>query len=284
MTARIFSAHSIGIGMPSTGCLSSTSIYWVLSSPACSSASDGPALRRRNAAIVLLFMLGNYGARLVAHERAIALAPRIFGPALPTRCDGLSGAPPDRSMASPRHRPSLNPRRDVCSRSRRCLISDRSFRWRLVARLSNSYLVRDVDVLDARLRGAPSPTASWRLTTTYPNNWTPQAFEAARTAPAQAFLGFSRLPAVRWVVDPQRRDHGLVARSEVCRAAGRAPRQSGDSSPIVNARGRTCSVQPSALTPMATSLTRGWATKRVRGSGAGFWRTPPLRSATSSRP
>jgi membrane-bound metal-dependent hydrolase YbcI (DUF457 family) len=163
-------------------------------------------LRQRNAAIVLLFMLGNYGARLVAHERAIALAPRIFGPALPARCEGS----PERSLIDRWPLPAIA----LPESPARCLVEIAAlpdfgslFRWRLVARLSNSYLVRDVDVLDARLRGTPSPTdALWRLTTTYPNHWTPQAFEAAKTAPAQVFLGFSRLPAVRWVVDP----HGVT--------------------------------------------------------------------------
>jgi membrane-bound metal-dependent hydrolase YbcI (DUF457 family) len=162
-----------------------------------------PALRQRNAVIVLMFMLGNYGARLVAHERAIALAPRVFGPALPARCEGS----PERRLIDRWPLPVIA----LPESSARCLLEivalpdfGSLFRWRLVARLSNSYLVRDVDVLDARLRGAPSPTdALWRQTTTYPNHWTPQAFEAATTAPAQAFLGFSRLPAVRWVVDPQ---------------------------------------------------------------------------------
>lgn len=163
-------------------------------------------LRQRNAVIVLMFMLGNYGARLIAHERAIALAPRVFGPALPGRCEGS----PERGLLDRWPLPSVV----LPDSSARCLLEIAAlpdfgspFRWRLVARLSNSYLVRDVDVLDARLRDAPSANdAPWRLTTTYPNHWTPQAFEAAKTAPAQAFLGFSRLPAVRWVVDP----HGVT--------------------------------------------------------------------------
>ena len=126
--------------------------------------------------------------------------------ALPARCDGS----PERRLIDRWPLPAI----DLPESSARCLLEIAAlpdfgslFRWQLVARLSNSYLVRDVDVLDARLRGAPSPTdALWRQTTTYPNHWTPQAFEAAATAPAQAFLGFSRLPAVRWVVDP----HGVT--------------------------------------------------------------------------
>jgi len=165
-----------------------------------------PMLRQRNAVIVLVFMLGNYGARLLAHERAVSLAPRVFGPALPGRCEG-----------SPEHRILDRwplPEIAVPESSPRCLLEIAAlpdfgslFRWRVVARLSNSYLVRDIDVLDPRLRTAPSATdALWRLTTTYPNHWPPQAFDAAQTAPAQVFLGFSRLPAVRWVVDP----HGVT--------------------------------------------------------------------------
>jgi membrane-bound metal-dependent hydrolase YbcI (DUF457 family) len=165
-----------------------------------------PTLRQRNAVIVLIFMLGNYGARLVAHERAIALAPRVFGPALPARCEG-----------SPEHRVLDRwplPEIALPESSTRCVLEIAAlpdfgslFRWRVVARLSNAYLVRDIDVLDARLRSSPSPTdALWRLTTTYPNHWPPQAFEAAQTAPVKAFLGFSRLPAVRWAVDP----HGVT--------------------------------------------------------------------------
>lgn len=165
-----------------------------------------PALRQRNALIVLIFMLGNYGARVVAHERAIALAPRVFGPALPGRCEGV----PDRRLLDRWPLPTIT----LPESPARCLLEIAAlpdfgspFRWRLVARLSNSYLVRDIDVLDARLRAAPSPTdALWRLTTTYPNHWAPQAFEAAKTPTAQVFLGFSRLPAVRWVVDP----HGVT--------------------------------------------------------------------------
>ena len=46
------------------------------------------AARRRNALIVLTLMAANYGVRLVAHDRALALVPRILGPTLPRRCAG----------------------------------------------------------------------------------------------------------------------------------------------------------------------------------------------------
>jgi membrane-bound metal-dependent hydrolase YbcI (DUF457 family) len=41
------------------------------------------AARRRNALIVLTLMAANYGVRVVAHDRAVALVPRVFGPTLP---------------------------------------------------------------------------------------------------------------------------------------------------------------------------------------------------------
>lgn len=166
-----------------------------------------PSARQRNAALVLIFMAANYGARFTAHERAISVAPQVFGPALPARCEGV----PERRLLDrwPLPESAVPP-----ESSTRCLIEIAAlpdfgspFRWRLVAKLSNSYLVRDVDILDERLRNAPSATeALWRLTITYPNHWTPQVFQAASADPARVFLGFSRLPTVVWVVDP----HGVT--------------------------------------------------------------------------
>jgi hypothetical protein len=43
--------------------------------------------KRRNAAIVLALMAANYGIRAAAHHQALMTAPRLFGPALPPRCD-----------------------------------------------------------------------------------------------------------------------------------------------------------------------------------------------------
>ena len=48
--------------------------------------------RRRNAAIVFTFVAAIYGVRGYMHYQAIDLAPRLFGPALPPRCD----PPPER--------------------------------------------------------------------------------------------------------------------------------------------------------------------------------------------
>src|SRR5262245_30688524 len=41
-----------------------------------------PESRRRNATIVLVFMVANYGLRATAHQRAVATAPQVFGPRL----------------------------------------------------------------------------------------------------------------------------------------------------------------------------------------------------------
>src|SRR5262249_35230419 len=43
--------------------------------------------RRTKAAIVLALMAANYGLRAMAHYQAVDAAPRLFGAALPERCD-----------------------------------------------------------------------------------------------------------------------------------------------------------------------------------------------------
>jgi membrane-bound metal-dependent hydrolase YbcI (DUF457 family) len=167
------------------------------------------ASRRRSAAIVLALMAANYGVRGVARYEAIALAPRVFGPLLPQRCDpsradGLllvhwPDAPAARSMSS------------IPGGASRCLADLAAmptflspFKWRLIARLSNAYEVHDVDVLDPGLRRPPQiGAAPWRVTVRYPDQWTPTVETAAAAPVAQAFLGFSRYPAARWVADRQ---------------------------------------------------------------------------------
>jgi inner membrane protein len=161
-----------------------------------------PATRRRNALIVLAFMGANYGVRATAHERAVALAPRVFGPALPSSC---VGAPPRALLDRWPRAASAQP----AEPSARCLVETAAlpdfgspFRWRLIAQLSNAYLVRDVNLLDGSLRRPPGAAdAPWRLTVSTPNNWTPQVFQAAKAEEARVFLGFSRFPAVRTSVD-----------------------------------------------------------------------------------
>ena len=78
------------------------------------------------------------------------------------------------------------------------------FRWRLIAQMSNSYELHDVDVLDARLRRpAEAGEAPWRIAVRYPNQWTPAVQAAAKARIPQIFLGFSRFPAARSFSDPR---------------------------------------------------------------------------------
>jgi membrane-bound metal-dependent hydrolase YbcI (DUF457 family) len=159
------------------------------------------AARRWNAAIVLAFMAANYGVRAAAHERAIAMAPRVFGPLLPSRCEMAPGLIINRW---PHVAPSARP-----DPGRRCLVEIAAmpdlgspFRWRLIAQLSNALEVRDVNLLDTRFRAPPAGVETmWRLTRWYPNEWTPAVRQAAGTRVAQVFLGFARFPAVRSFVD-----------------------------------------------------------------------------------
>jgi membrane-bound metal-dependent hydrolase YbcI (DUF457 family) len=159
--------------------------------------------RRRNAAIVLALMAANYGMRGIAHREAIALTPRLFGPALPQPCEPHTtrGSILDywpRPMAATPRQPG-----------RRCLVEVSAvpmffspFGWRVIAHLSNAYEMHDVNLLDARWSRSPdSSEVAWRTTQRIPNVWTPQVVAAASTALAQNFLGFSRLPAARSLVD-----------------------------------------------------------------------------------
>ena len=160
--------------------------------------------RGRNAAIVLVLMGANYGIRAAAHHQALAIAPRLFGPLLPARCEP---ATPDSRMVDfwPRALPATpsDPRR-------RCLVQlvatptfFSPFQWRVIAHLSNAYEVHDVDLLDARFRRpAESAEVMWRTTLRVPNVWTPPVFTAASTDMGRTFLGFSRLAAARSYIDP----------------------------------------------------------------------------------
>jgi membrane-bound metal-dependent hydrolase YbcI (DUF457 family) len=166
------------------------------------------ASRRRNAAIVLVLMAANYGVRAVAHREAIALAPRVFGPLTPPSChpnrvDRLVVQWPTAAGAM-----TVTPAPTGASR---CLVELAAmptflspFKWRLIARLSNAYELHDLDVLDRRLRRpAEVGEAPWRLTVRYPDQWNPTVRAAAAAPLAQTFLGFSRFPAARWIVDQE---------------------------------------------------------------------------------
>ena len=165
--------------------------------------SASAAARRRNAAIVLVLMAANYSVRAVARYQAIGLAPRVFGPSWPQRCDG--GAHDDRALLS------MWPRQVTITplAGSRCLVEVAAmpsffspFRWRLIAQMSNAYELHDVDVLDARLRRPPgADEAPGRLTLRFPNQWNDAVRTAAAEPVPQVFLGFSRFPAARWFTD-----------------------------------------------------------------------------------
>lgn len=166
-----------------------------------------PGARSRNATIVLTLMAVNYGVRVVAHDRALALVPRLLGPTLPQPC---SGAQPLRHPPLDRWPRSTQPVLTPTSGSR-CFVEAAAmptygspFQWRIVTQFSNAYELKDVDLLDGRFRTADDEDdAPWRLTLRYPNVWTPAVERAAATNTGKVFLGFSRFPAARTAIDPQ---------------------------------------------------------------------------------
>ena len=168
--------------------------------------SASAAARRRNAAIVLVLMAANYSVRAVARYQAIGLAPRVFGPTWPQRCD--AGARDDRDLLSVWPR-GVNMTPPGTVSGSRCLVEVAAmpsffspFRWRLIAQMSNAYEIHDVDVLDARLRRPPEAgEAPWRIAVRFPNQWTPAVRTAAMASIPQVFLGFSRFPAARSFTD-----------------------------------------------------------------------------------
>ena len=86
-----------------------------------------PAQRARKAAFVLLLMATNYGVRAAAHHQALELAPRLFGPTLPPRCDPPAARRPlDRLVAARRgRRRRRRPANAASSKSPRCRRSRR---------------------------------------------------------------------------------------------------------------------------------------------------------------
>jgi hypothetical protein len=163
-----------------------------------------PAAKRRNGAIVLALMAVIYGVRAAAHHQALVLAPRLLGPTLPPPCDAASAHPtvvdvwPRASVTMP-----------VLAAGRRCLVEIAAmpefvgpFSWRIIAQMSNAYEIYQLDLLDARIRAADrSGDAFWRHVRRYPNIWTPAVEQAASSRLGRIFLGFSRFPAARSVVD-----------------------------------------------------------------------------------
>jgi LexA-binding, inner membrane-associated putative hydrolase len=166
------------------------------------------AQRQRKAAVVLILMAANYGLRAVAHHQALGLAPRLFGPTLPALCDAPP-ATPSAIDSWPRPSPPSPP-----SPGRRCLVEIAAmpsftspFRWRIIAQMSNAYEIHDIDLLDKAFTNPEVESeAPWRLTLRYPNVWTPAVERAATTRVGRTFLGFSRFPAARSVID----SHGIT--------------------------------------------------------------------------
>jgi membrane-bound metal-dependent hydrolase YbcI (DUF457 family) len=168
------------------------------------SAGRSESARARNATIVLVLMAANYGLRFAAHERALNLAPDVFGSRLPARCDDSS---PTWRFFYRWPRPEPATRADAAPRS--CLVAlaalpafTTPFDWRLVAQLSDEYQLSDVNVLAEALRAlTPLADPATRVAMRAPNHWTPAVFAAAKTEVGRLFLGFARFPAAHTVVD-----------------------------------------------------------------------------------
>ena len=161
-----------------------------------------PRVRRYNAWIVLTLMAANYGLRGVVHHQALLQAPRLFGPSLPQPCRPVAETA---SMIDRWPRPDTG--QWTAPAGRRCLVEIAAiptflspFKWRILAQMSNAYEVRELDLLDRRVHD-PSADVTWRARERYPNHWAPAVERAATTSLGQVFLGFSRFPAARWVVD-----------------------------------------------------------------------------------
>jgi membrane-bound metal-dependent hydrolase YbcI (DUF457 family) len=159
--------------------------------------------RRRNAAIVLAFVAAVYGVRAYMHHEAIDVAPLLFGPTLPPRCDPQPALEP---LVDSWPKPPPSPPKDP---GRRCLVEIVAlptflspFDWRIIAQTSNSFEIHDVNLLDRRFRqDFDESNGFWRQTLRYPNVWTEDVFRAATTRGGQIFLAFSRFPAARTVHD-----------------------------------------------------------------------------------
>jgi membrane-bound metal-dependent hydrolase YbcI (DUF457 family) len=161
------------------------------------------AQARTKAGFVLVLMAINYGVRGAAHHQALEVAPRLFGPTLPPRCDPQ---PPPATLVDSwpsRSTPAAAPPGKRCLIEMIALPSFTSpFSWRIIAQMSNAYEIHDIDLLDRQFRDPERGSAApWRMTLRYPNVWTPPVMQAATTHVGQVFLGFSRMPAARSAVE-----------------------------------------------------------------------------------
>lgn len=157
--------------------------------------ADGTSLRQRNAFLAIALMMVNYGVHAWAHHWALAQAPAAFADRLPPPC---SDAVPAGGWIDWWPRPVVGSPRDRAAE--RCLIEiaaipsfSAPITWRLVARLSDGYELKDVSIGQA--------PASARVSTRYPDQWTPAVVAASKAPVVKTFLGFSRFPAARSVID-----------------------------------------------------------------------------------
>lgn len=152
----------------------------------------------RWALVALTLMLANYSLRAVAHTAAITAAPHVFAGDLPAPCADVAAA--SRLVSRWPRVDGLSPRDQS---ARHCLMElaaipsfTSPFHWILVANVSNGYEIARVNLLTAPRQAARGSEKH------YGRQWTPAVMQAANAPVARTFLGFSRLPAVRSVVDP----------------------------------------------------------------------------------
>jgi inner membrane protein len=157
--------------------------------------------RPRLAALALTLMAADYGVRAAAHQQALDLAPRLFGPLLPQPCGPAAARP--LIEVWPRSGGTAASSRKPCLVEIAALPTFASpFRWGMITHLSNGYDLHELDLLDARFHHPADPgEAFWRRSVRYPNQWTPATFAAAATRTGRVFLGFARFPAARTFVD-----------------------------------------------------------------------------------
>lgn len=159
-----------------------------------------PASRRRTAAVALMLTVGDYALHAIEHGRALAYYNTQFARVMPTSC--TPGAAPIAAKSWPTARVEPSP-------SEPCLVEVAAlptiispFRWRIVARLSDSYELREVDLLESELSAIRGPMSDESLVTVhYPDRSTRETTLAAAAPTAQVFLAFSRFPAARISTD-----------------------------------------------------------------------------------
>lgn len=159
-----------------------------------------PAQRTRAAVAALALMLVDYGLRASLHAAALQRAPALFGEGWRSACEPAdrpwlslerwprNGATPSRGHGGPSCLMDVAAMPDFVS----------PFRWRVIARFSDAYEVRVME-LGKPGAGTPAPRAPLLRVD---DPWTPMIARASATRVAQVFLGFSRFPAVVTVIEP----------------------------------------------------------------------------------